>query len=395
MDNPAVRLSQVSKFYNKTLALDCIDLEIRRGELFSLLGPSGCGKTTTLRLIAGFEEPSSGLVEIAGKSVVGKPAYQRDVNTVFQSYSLFPHLSVSENVAFGLRRKGCAESDIAVRVRDALEMVQMTHLSSRKPKELSGGQQQRVALARALINRPQVLLLDEPMAALDSKLRKEMRSELKRLQRESGITFVLVTHDQEEALTLSDRLAVVNLGRIEQVCSPREIYDYPKTRFVASFIGTANFLPVRVDQIVNGRTRVETQGGALWVPSKSELNPGDRADLTVRPERIGLSRTASGVPIQGTDERNAIHGKIVETSFMGPVTRYQVDLGAGVSLVAERQSSFLEEVGVGDEVEVSWEIQSGSLLDPAKEEATALSAPPPRIATPTWTTSAASPPGGT
>ncbi len=362
LEKPAVRLSQVTKYYAKTLALDCIDLEIGPGEFFSLLGPSGCGKTTTLRLIAGFEHPNAGQIEIAGRSVLGQPAYLRDVNTVFQNYSLFPHLSVSENVAFGLRRKGRGSDEIATRVGEALELVQMGPLSQRKPKQLSGGQQQRVALARALINRPQVLLLDEPMAALDSKLRKEMRSELKRLQRESGITFVLVTHDQEEALTLSDRLAVVNQGKIEQICSPREIYERPGTRFVANFIGTSNFLPVRVMEVVDGKMRLDCESGApVWVASSSGFGVGDQADLALRPERL-LLQPVGARPESPDQSHNSLLGKLTEAVFMGPVTRYHLRLSSGVAVVAERQSAGPEEFALDDELCLSWEVGAGSLV---------------------------------
>jgi spermidine/putrescine transport system ATP-binding protein len=355
LDERAVRLHNVSKFYARTVALDCIDLDIRRGEFFSLLGPSGCGKTTTLRLIAGFEQPTTGTIEIAGKSVLGQPAYRRNVNTVFQNYSLFPHLSVSENIAFGPRRKGSRGAELEARVQAALQMVQMEELAARRPQELSGGQQQRVALARALINRPEVLLLDEPMAALDSKLRKELRAGLKRLQRESGITFVLVTHDQEEALTLSDRLAVVHRGRVEQVATPREIYDRPSTRFVASFIGTANFLPVEVVDVVNGKTRVQHQGGSFWAPSRPGSAIGDRLELALRPEQLSLRRTPD-------DENNAMPCTLIQTIFMGPVTRYELRGEGGACLVAERQSGVGEEVTVGESLYVTWGSQHGSLL---------------------------------
>lgn len=355
MEPFAVELLQVSKVYTSYQALHRIDLAIQKGEFFSLLGPSGCGKTTTLRLIAGFEEPTTGEVRIDGVSVQGLPAYRRNVNTVFQSYSLFPHLSIFENVAFGLRRSNVPNAEIARRVTDALAMVQLSDKSRGKIQELSGGQQQRVALARALVNRPAVLLLDEPMAALDSKLRKEMRGELKRLQKTLGITFILVTHDQEEALTLSDRLAVVNKGRIEQVCEPREVYERPASRFVAEFIGTANFLPVKVTQISNGKTQVVGSGGSFWVASRSGFSPGDQAELSLRPERLWLSKEPDA-------QHNSLSGTVSEAIFMGPVTRFMVQLACGQQLLTEKQNLEESNFHTGDNVYVLWDSDSGSLL---------------------------------
>ena len=355
LDPYAVELLRVSKAYKSYQALFGIDLQIRKGEFFSLLGPSGCGKTTSLRLIAGFEEPTSGEVRIDGQAVAGLPAYQRNVNTVFQSYSLFPHLTIFENVAFGLRRRKVSEPEILRRVDEALVMVHLSEKSKGRTHELSGGQQQRVALARALVNRPAVLLLDEPMAALDSKLRKEMRSELKRLQKSLGITFVLVTHDQEEALTLSDRLAVMNAGKVEQVCEPREVYERPATRFVAEFIGTANFLPVKVLDIQNGRTRVEGDGGQFWAVSRPGLAVGDAVELSLRPERLWLGSAPD-------PDHNSLQGTVSEAIFMGPVTRYLVRLGNGQQLLTERQNLEDANFQAGESVCVHWEVDSGSLL---------------------------------
>ena len=355
MDPYAVELLRVSKSYRNYQALFGIDLQIRKGEFFSLLGPSGCGKTTTLRLVAGFEEPTQGEVRIDGQAVAGLPAYRRNVNTVFQSYSLFPHLSIFENVAFGLRRSKVAESEIARRVDEALAMVHLSEKSRGRVQELSGGQQQRVALARALVNQPAVLLLDEPMAALDSKLRKEMRSELKRLQKSLGITFVLVTHDQEEALTLSDRLAVMNAGKVEQVCEPREVYERPASRFVAQFIGTANFLPVKVLEINNGRTRVEGEDGQFWVVTRPGFTVGDPAELSLRPERLWLSKEAEV-------DHNSLQGVVSETIFMGPVTRYLVRLSNGHQLLTEKQNLENSAFATGDQVQVHWDADSGALL---------------------------------
>ncbi len=244
---PSVRLDRVSKRFGDLVAVRDLDLSVGRGEFFTLLGPSGCGKTTTLRMVAGFEEPTAGRVLIDGEDVVGLPSYRRPTNTVFQSYALFPHLSVRENVAFGLRRKKVAKDEIERRVAAELERVRLAAEINRKPNQLSGGQQQRVALARALVNLPKVLLLDEPLGALDLKLRKGLQIELKRIQREVGITFVYVTHDQEEALTMSDRIAVMNLGRVEQVADPEEVYERPETTFVAGFIGVSNLMPATVE----------------------------------------------------------------------------------------------------------------------------------------------------
>lgn len=359
MDPYAVELLRVSKNYRNYQALFGIDLQIRKGEFFSLLGPSGCGKTTTLRLVAGFEEPTQGEVRIDGQAVAGLPAYRRNVNTVFQSYSLFPHLSIFENVAFGLRRSKVAEGEIARRVDEALAMVHLSEKSRGRVQELSGGQQQRVALARALVNQPAVLLLDEPMAALDSKLRKEMRSELKRLQKSLGITFVLVTHDQEEALTLSDRLAVMNAGKVEQVCEPREVYERPASRFVAEFIGTANFLPVQVTEIKNGRTLVHSEDGQFWVVSRPGLNVGDAAELSLRPERMWLGRACAD---HSAPDHNHLQGTVSETIFMGPVTRYIVSLSNGHQLLTEKQNLEESLFQAGDSVSVCWDVDSGALL---------------------------------
>lgn len=355
MHSYAVELLGVSKSYKNYLALAQIDLKVNRGEFFSLLGPSGCGKTTTLRLIAGFEEPSSGEVRIDGTTVAGLPPYRRNVNTVFQNYSLFPHLSIFENVAFGLRRRKIEEKEITRRVHEALDMVHLNEKSKGRTDELSGGQQQRVALARALINRPAVLLLDEPMAALDSKLRKEMRLELKRLQKSLGITFILVTHDQEEALTLSDRLAVMNTGKLEQVCQPREVYERPASRFVAEFIGTSNFLSVKIVAICNGRTQVESIGGLFWVMTHPGLTVGEVVECSLRPERLWLGRDAVA-------EHNSIEGIVGDVIFMGPVIRYWVRLPHGLELLAEKQNLTEEVFTTGDSVFVHWDAESGSLL---------------------------------
>src|SRR5579862_4405636 len=292
---PAIELVGIVKEFNShgdvVQAVAGVDLEIGVGEFFSLLGPSGCGKTTTMRMIAGFEEPTSGEVKLYGKSVLGVPPNKRDVNMVFQSYALFPHMTVFENVAFGLRRKKAAKDEITRRVTEMLDIVDLGGRGERRPRELSGGQQQRVALARALVNRPRALLLDEPLGALDLKLRQAMQVELKRIQREVGITFIYVTHDQGEALTMSDRIAVMNEGRVEQLGAPREIYERPATRFVAGFIGTSNLLSGTV-QSVTGQTAVLVDGDdqhvEVAVRDGMRVSAGDHLEVTVRPEKMTL-----------------------------------------------------------------------------------------------------------
>jgi spermidine/putrescine transport system ATP-binding protein len=293
------------------VALDDLTLDIRQGEFFTLLGPSGCGKTTCLRLIAGFEMPDAGTISLEGRDITQLPPHQRQVNTVFQSYALFPHMSVAENVGFGLMMLGQPKSEVAHRVNQMLDLVQMSHLAARKPHQLSGGQQQRVALARALAPKPKVLLLDEPLSALDLKLRKEMQVELKRLQLETGITFVFVTHDQEEALTMSDRVAVMRAGRIEQMGSPRDIYTKPVNRFVAGFIGETNFIEADVK---NGRAMLP--GGSVPLAGQG------RVTLAVRPEHVRLGQGTLTATVQqtvyfGTDSH--VHLKLGEVPLVARV----------------------------------------------------------------------------
>jgi putative spermidine/putrescine transport system ATP-binding protein len=299
-----VRLVGVRKAYGDVAAVDGVDLEVRRGEFFTLLGPSGSGKTTTLRLIAGFERPDSGRVELAGEDVTGRPPYARDVNTVFQDYALFPHMTVGENVEYGLRVKGVKGAERRRAAQEALDMVRLSGLGERKPAQLSGGQRQRVALARSIVNRPRVLLLDEPLGALDLKLREEMQVELKRIQQEVGITFVYVTHDQDEALTMSDRLAVFNRGRIEQVGGPAEVYEHPQTEFVAGFVGVSNTLE------------------------------RDGRRFTVRPEKIRMLEDGAGA---GAGV-HAEDGVVRDVVYAGMVTRYVVDLDRGGVLTVVRQN---------------------------------------------------------
>jgi putative spermidine/putrescine transport system ATP-binding protein len=307
-----VRLEGVHKRFGEVVAVDGVDLEVRDGEFFSMLGPSGSGKTTTLRMIAGFELPTAGRIVLHGQDVTAVPPFDRDVNTVFQDYALFPHMSVGDNVGYGLMVRKVPRPDRANRVRDALRMVRLEGYEARKPSQLSGGQRQRVALARALVNRPRVLLLDEPLGALDLKLREEMQIELKAIQQQVGITFIYVTHDQAEALTMSDRLAVFNKGRIEQVGAPAEVYERPATRFVAGFVGTSNLL----------------SGDA------AEAIIGTRGTFTVRPEKIRLAEPDAFVAF---DETSAT-GTIQDVVYLGQDTRYIVALDAGGRLVVTQQN---------------------------------------------------------
>jgi spermidine/putrescine transport system ATP-binding protein len=317
-------------------AVEHVDLRIAEGEFFSMLGPSGCGKTTTLRMIAGFEEPTSGQILLHGRDMVGVPPFRRDVNMVFQQYALFPHMDVFENVAFGLRRKKVDKDEIRRRVAEALSLVELEGREKRKPRQLSGGQQQRVALARALVNRPRALLLDEPLGALDLKLRQAMQLELKRIQREVGITFVYVTHDQEEALTMSDRLVVMNAGRIEQLGSPRELYEHPATRFVANFIGTSNILTGRLER----RGDTWALGGLgpderVLVAEAGDAQSGQEVELAVRPEKMVL-RSEQDPPPSG---QCALRARVTEVVYLGTSTQYRTVTDAGQAVAVYRQNT--------------------------------------------------------
>jgi spermidine/putrescine transport system ATP-binding protein len=350
-----VRLVDVTKKFGDQVAVDRITLEVRDGEFFSLLGPSGCGKTTTLRMIGGFEQPTSGLIELQGQDVTWLPPFKRNVNTVFQNYALFPHLSIFENVAFGLRRKGVKGSEVKSRVTEMLSLVELPGYESRKPTQISGGQAQRVALARALINRPAVLLLDEPLGALDLKLRKQMQVELKRIQQEVGITFIYVTHDQEEAMTMSDRIAVMNHGRYEQLGDPEVLYERPQTRFVAGFLGVSNLLDATPNGSENGYIGLKlADGSAVRVP-KTLLDgrTGDIA-LGVRPEKIRLHETQDEIP----SGSNRLAGTITDASYLGVSTQYIVRLPNGGNVTVYEQNvqraTKAELWDRGEEVQLSW-----------------------------------------
>jgi spermidine/putrescine transport system ATP-binding protein len=349
----AVRLVDVVKKFGDTAAVDHIDLEVRDGEFFSLLGPSGCGKTTTLRMIGGFEQPTSGLIELQGKDVTWLPPYRRNVNTVFQNYALFPHLTVYENVAFGLRRKGVRDSDLKGRVTAMLNLVELPGFETRKPTQISGGQAQRVALARALINRPAVLLLDEPLGALDLKLRKQMQVELKRIQQEVGITFIYVTHDQEEAMTMSDRIAVMNNGRYEQLGDPESLYERPTTRFVAGFLGISNLIPATVEGGDGGYASARLSGDARIRVPRSLLNGTTSVSIGIRPEKIRLSERSVEPPAG----HNRLIGTVRDASYLGVSTQYLVESHGGNLTVYEQnveRATRSELWARGDEVQMTW-----------------------------------------
>ncbi len=344
---PAVELVSVSKKFGDFTAVDDIDLSIEENRFFALLGPSGCGKTTTLRMIGGFEEPTAGTIRLHGEDVTGRKPYRRMVNTVFQSYALFPHLTVFENVAFGLRRRKVDDTEIKARVGEMLDLVQLVGRENQKPHTLSGGQQQRVALARALINHPRVLLLDEPLGALDLKLRKEMQIELKRIQHEVGITFIHVTHDQEEAMTMADSIAVMHEGRIERIGSATEIYEDPRTSFVASFLGASNLMHATVVDQAAG-TAALAEGSRLRLPP-DRLQPGaTRVRLGVRPEKIHLTP-----PDQPVDA-NALAGTVLDASFIGVSTHYLVETEPIAQLAVMAQNLDDRRFAPGDRVQAVW-----------------------------------------
>ena len=366
-----VGLYGVTKRFGEMVAVDNVTITVGRGEFFSMLGPSGCGKTTSLRMIAGFEEPDSGRVELTGRDIVGVAPFKRNVNTVFQSYALFPHMTVADNVAFGLRRKKVTKSDVRERVTRYLDLVQLHGYDDRRPNQLSGGQQQRVALARALVNEPAVLLLDEPLGALDLKLRKQMQLELMRIQREVGVTFVYVTHDQEEALVMSDRIAVMSQGRVEQIGYPEDIYERPATRFVAGFIGTSNILEARVTGRVGDLLQIEAAtGDRLLVPAPADhaVSAGEMLAFTVRPEKLRI--VPEGDPV--ADRLCTIAGTVVDVVYQGVSTQLIVRTDAGATLVAFRQNSErVSDAGVpGTRARLVWEPEFNVVLvdEPAPEK---------------------------
>ncbi|MFF2773715.1 ABC transporter ATP-binding protein [Streptomyces sp. NPDC058052] len=331
-----VRLTGISKTYGSFTAVHPLDLTVPQGSFFALLGASGCGKTTTLRMIAGLEDPSTGTIFLGDRDVTDLPPYKRPVNTVFQSYALFPHMDISENIAFGLRRRGI--KSVKKQVDDMLELVQLGDKARHKPHQLSGGQQQRVAVARALINHPQVLLLDEPLGALDLKLRRQMQLELKRIQTEVGITFVHVTHDQEEAMTMADQVAVMNGGRVEQLGAPADLYENPRTTFVANFLGTSNLIAAEVAE-TGSDVVVTAGGGKLRVPGDrctDAVRQGGKLLVGVRPEKISLTHADDAGSI--ADGRNKVTGRIVDSSFIGVSTQYVVNSPAGAELQVYEQN---------------------------------------------------------
>jgi spermidine/putrescine transport system ATP-binding protein len=351
---PDIRLEEVTKRFDDVVAVDNLTLEVPHGSFFALLGPSGCGKTTTLRMIGGFEEPSAGTIFLGDRDVTGLPPYRRDVNTVFQSYALFPHLTIFENVAFGLRRRGVKGGDLRGQVTKILELVQLAGFERRKPRQLSGGQQQRVALARALVNSPRVLLLDEPLGALDLKLRKEMQLFIKALQHDLGITFIHVTHDQEEAMTMADSIAVMNAGHIEQLGSPDDLYERPATPFVARFLGVSNLLQGQSEG--DGSVRLK-DGNVVRAPGASGRKGA--VAVGIRPEKIRL----------GAGEENSLTGEVRERAYIGVSTQYIVDTPHGaITVYVQNTDPHTIVVQPGDQVTVSWNPEATFVVDSEEEE---------------------------
>jgi spermidine/putrescine transport system ATP-binding protein len=348
---PDVRLVGVTKRFDDVVAVDDLSLDVESGSFFALLGPSGCGKTTTLRMIGGFEQPTEGHILLGDREVSGLPPYKSDVNTVFQSYALFPHLSVFENVAFGLRRRSVRGDTLRGQVEEMLKIVGLEGMGRRKPRQLSGGQQQRVALARALVNKPQVLLLDEPLGALDLKLRKQMQLELKAIQHDVGITFIHVTHDQEEAMTMADRIAVMNSGRIEQLGTPTELYETPATAYVASFLGVSNLISGTVSGSDTVRLR---RGPEVRVPSGALNGRTGEVAVGIRPEKIDL----------GGGQQNELEGTIVEEAYVGVATQYIVDTDCGrLTVYRQNASPGLNGATPGERLTHSWSPDSSFVVD--------------------------------
>ena len=359
---PEVRLVELTKRFGDLVAVDRVSLDIPAGEFFSLLGPSGCGKTTTLRMIGGFELPTSGRIELRGHDITHEPPERRPVNMVFQSYALFPHLSVADNVAFGLRRRKVPDPDVRRRVGAALELVRLQGYDRRRPDQLSGGQQQRIALARALVCEPTVLLLDEPLGALDLKLRRRLQVELKRIQIEVGITFVYVTHDQEEALALSDRIAVMNGGRVEQLGSPEELYDRPATRFVADFIGTTNLLAGTLESVSTTGAVVRLEGGERCLSGPARAGVGAAVELVIRPEAMTLAPDDGSPRAEGPVRE--LRGHVLQSAYLGTSVSHRVrtDGGPVLTVVVPRS---VERPSPGDRVRVGWEPSDVLVLERA------------------------------
>jgi putrescine transport system ATP-binding protein len=359
---PIIQISNVSKHFGAFVAVDSVNLDIHRGEIFSILGASGCGKTTLLRIMAGFEVPTSGRILIDGVDLTDKPPYRRPVNMMFQSYAIFPHMTVEQNVAYGLQKERLPRNEIKSRVADMLELVQLQQFATRKPNQLSGGQRQRVALARALVKRPKVLLLDEPLAALDKKLREHTQFELMGIQDRLGITFVVVTHDQEEAMILSNRIAVMNRGRLDQVGTPKEVYEYPNSRFVADFIGTINMFEGTVEDVSDGvlAVRCDSAGATMRALSNDAHGVGEKVCLAIRPEKIFISQEEPE-----SEWNTSLRGVVDDLGYFGNLSLYRIRLENGkivqVSAQNRRRSAerFLE---WDDQVFISWRAQSVVVL---------------------------------
>jgi len=364
-----VRLDRVTKRFGDVTAVDDLSLEVKEGEFFSLLGPSGCGKTTTLRMIGGFEEVTSGSVHVGDTDVTDLPPFKRATNTVFQNYALFPHLTVFENIAFGLRRRKTPTGEIRHQVAFMLDLVELPGYEQRRPNQLSGGQQQRVALARALVNNPRVLLLDEPLGALDLKLRKQMQVELKRIQGEIGITFIFVTHDQEEAMTMSDRIAVMRHGRIEQLGAPEELYERPRTDFVAGFLGVSNLLDAEVAGSNDRYAELRTPDGTILRAPSSALNGATKVRLGVRPEKLRVVAMGDESVSGAGSETNAIEGTVLDASYIGVSTQYLVKTTDGHTMTVYAQnletSGASEVLADGQRVRLTWKPQHTFVIGPA------------------------------
>jgi len=360
---PMIDLKSLTKVFGEATAVNSIDLEIGTGEFFSMLGPSGCGKTTTLRMIAGFEEPTSGQILLDGEDVTWTSPRKRKVNMVFQDYALFPHMSVRENVEFGLKIKKVKSEDARPRIAEMIAAVRLEGYEDRLPAQLSGGQQQRVALARALVNQPAALLLDEPLGALDMKLRKEMQLELKAIQQRTGTTFVYVTHDQEEALTMSDRIAVMNGGNVEQVAAPRQLYDEPKTAFVAGFIGTSNLLTIPVDRQEGGIASASL-GDGMRLTCQDAGHVGDKLMITIRPEKIKI--------VDGqAEDGSLVRGNVLENVYLGSMTQLIVEIQTGERLIVHQlnDEAGREPIAPGSEVILGWATEHSFVIEENTVEA--------------------------